>query len=202
MSYDIASSSLSRHGSNTRPTVGAGEFYTSFDTSELAETLGALPEQVRTAATWAARHTRDWLRSQVLRDLNETLGTKKKQLKMRFRKGGNGRNTMSKHSSMATLWIGVNPMGVEALKHKLRQTKNGVRVGKRFFPGAFVADVYGAGQESAWKRLGRKRVPLMKMMVPIQPEVEEILPHYIDEAAKKFEERFEHDLKYLMGKLK
>jgi hypothetical protein len=202
MPYDIASSSLSHHGSNTRPTVGAGEFYTSFDTSELAESLGALPQQVRTAATWAARHTRDWLRTQVLRDLNEELGTKKKRLRMRFRKGGNGRNTMSKNSSMATLWIGVNPIGVEALKHKLRQTKNGVRVGKRFFPGAFVADVYGEGQESAWKRLGRKRIPLMKMMVPIQPEVEEILPHYIDEAAKRFEERFEHDLKYLMGWLK
>ncbi|MCD6527006.1 MAG: hypothetical protein J7K75_08475 [Desulfuromonas sp.] len=198
MPYDIAPSSLSHHGSGSRPTVRAGELYTSFDTAGLAEKLGALPEQVRNAATWAARHTRDWLRTQVLRDLNAELGTTKKRLAMRFRKGGNGRNTMSKDTTMATLWIGVNPMGVEALKLKLRQTKSGVRVGKRYYPGAFVADVYGTGKPGVWKRLGRKRLPLIKMMVPVQPEAAHIVPKYVGEAAAIFEQRFEHDLRYLV----
>ena len=182
--------------SNT-PAYAKGDLYTTFDTSDLAAKLNALPEHVRNAATWAARHTRDWLRGQILRDLNTELGTTKKRLAMRFRKG-DARKTMSENTTTATLWIGVNPMGVEDLKQKLRQTKNGVRVGKRFFPGAFVANVYGSG-DAVWMRKGRKRLPLVKMMVPVQPEAAAILPRYTGEAARIFEERFEHDLNFLVN---
>ncbi|WP_320055614.1 hypothetical protein [Desulfuromonas thiophila] len=199
MSSRFAPSQLSHH-----PIQGHGPFdiYATLDVRPLAQYLQASEAQVRTASARAVRRVRDWLATQVRRELAARMAAQPAAVKARIKKGrvSPGSDSFSAYGSRAVLWIGVNELGVEKLKHRLRQTPTGVSVGRHEFPHAFVAKVYGRG-EKAWRRLGSKRFPLIKMTVPMEPELEEILPRLQAEAAGRFEQNFEHELRYVTGRL-
>ncbi len=174
----------------------SSDIYVQIDTEEFAQKLGATIKQLRVAARRAAAKTRNWLQTQLLRELADAVGVPKKPLRLRYRRGKK-QAAFSEATSHAILWIGTNPL--EAQKAgKARQTRKGSRAGRHFFEKAFVANVYGPG-EKIWRRKGASRFPVVKMTIPLHGEMEEILPRYERPAAEKFQQYFEHELKFAMG---
>ena len=47
--------------------------------------------------------------------------------------------------------------------------------------------------------MGKERFPVILMTVPVHKEMEEIINNYERPAAAMFENRFEHELKYVLG---
>jgi len=182
--------------------VSPFDIYASIDTKQLTAQLEATQFQVRTAAQRAVTRVRDWIHTQLAKEVAARMGTTRRVIKTRLRKSKTkkGSDSYSDWSARAVLWVGVDPIGVEKLNQRMQQHDDGVIVGDYYFPGAFVFDIYGWG-DRAWKRLGRKRFPVIKMTVPMNPEVEEILPDLMAGAERMFEQRFEHELKYVTGAL-
>lgn len=178
----------------SRAAIPPSDVYVALDTKDLAQRLGALPAQLRLASKRAATKTRNWLMTQLRRELAQALAVPQKPLRGRFRRGKG--SSYSEKAGMAVLWIGLSDIGAEQIG-KPRQLKKGVKVKQYWFERAFVADIYGG--QKVWRRKGTKRLPVIKMTVPINEEMEEILPRYEVPVARKFEEIFEHELKFAMG---
>jgi len=163
--------------------------------------LIANTKQIYMAINRAAKETRNWLQTQLRKELSLKTGIERKLLKPRFRRGN--RNAVSAWSNLAILWVGVNPMPAHWLSFGKNTTWDrsrggGVKVGTRYFAGAFMAKIYSS-ETKIWRRMGKKLFPVILMTVPIEKEMEEILPKYEKLAAYKFEQRFEHQLKFALG---
>lgn len=189
---------LSHTGPMTPASMPPSDIYVQVDTTRFEEMFTALtPAKVALASKRAAARTRDWLLTNLRRELAQRAALPQKGLKGRFRRGGRADAKAYSNEGYAVLWIGLNPL--EAQKAGTpRQTKTGVRVGRHFFSGAFIARIY-SGQEKIWQRKGRERFPVVKMTIPINEELEEILPRYQAAAERMFTQRLEHEINYLLG---
>lgn len=201
----LAYDQLSHTGSTTPRSVSSADFYVQVDTREMEKLLSILPEKVALASRRAAVRTRDWLMTQLRRELASSTGIPQKNLKGRFK-----RDAYS-DEGFATLWIGLNAMDATRAGTP-RQNKKaagprpipeaGTKVGKHFFDRAFVADIYSG--ERVWRRksfgVGSKAFPVVKMTIPVSEEMEEILPEYREAAARMFSQRLEHEVNYLLGR--
>jgi hypothetical protein len=200
----LAYNQLSHTNSTTPRSVSSADFYVQVDTREMEKLLSILPEKMTLASRRAAVRTRNWLMTQLRRELASSTAIPHKNFKGRFKRGAYS------NEGFATLWIGLNPMDATRAGTP-RQNKKaagprpipgaGTKVKKHFFDRAFVADIYNG--ESVWRRksfgAGSKAFPVIKMTIPINEEMEEILPKYEEAAARMFSQRLEHEVNYLLG---
>jgi hypothetical protein len=66
----------------------------------------------------------------------------------------------------ARLWIGTLPIPVEALGTPV-QTRSGVTVGGKSFPGAFLATMPNMSRPRVFERKGRSRLPIRRVTFPL-----------------------------------
>jgi hypothetical protein len=216
MSGDLRLSHTSKYSAAAAP---PSDVYVQVDTSEIEQRFEFLTEEMGKAARRAAARTRDWLSTQLSRELAARSGLPKKALKPRFRKAKKGGDKNSRHYSnegFAVLWIGLNAVSAEKAgqARHVRRVRSGryhkgpkpvpgagVRVRKHFFDRAFTAEIYGGG-EKVWRRKnpgpGSGQFPVVKMTIPISDAMEEILPKYQKAAERMFSDRLEHEINYLL----
>lgn len=174
----------------------SGEIFVKVDTSELEKRFALLPKQMDLAAKRAAIRTREWLRTQLSREISAMAQVPRKALNGRIRRGPKTKDGAWYSDGQAVLWIGL--AGVQAhLTGTPRQTKKGVRVGKHFFDRAFIARI-GSDTAKVWRRVDRKRIPVAIMTVPIDEAGEDLLEKYEAPAARMFSQRLEHEVNFLL----
>ena len=188
--------------------------------------LGASMKQVDQARVSSAVKVRQWLNTQLVREIARAADISPRGIKGRFKQSF----TRTGREIMASIWIGVNPLEAHKIGRP-SQNNTGVRVRGHVFDGAFKARIYTATEKvfirmtskhydsekypSEQKRPGDRfsprykkdhsplrnsgRFPVVKIRIPIAEQMEEILPEYEGPAARKFEEIFEHELKFAMG---
>lgn len=101
------------------------------DIAAAVEAVGAIPQQVRPAVHRALRKTGTAMWKPIRADAAKRANVPVKALRRRvFRHFSPTRDALS-------LWFGAYRVGLSQLG-KARQTKRGVRVGKRFYLGAFL----------------------------------------------------------------
>jgi len=166
-----------------------------FDIPKSVENFGALPGQFQIAAKRSAVKVRNWLITQLRRELATQIKVPVGALRDKFKKGAPEGVVVP--PGAAVLMIDLSAVEAQKIKNPT-QTKSGVRVGSHFFKGAFVAKIYSS-ETKVWRRKGPSRFPVVKMTVPIRADVEHLLEKYEGPMARKFEEYFEHELKYEMG---
>ncbi len=202
MSIDYSDPSNRSHAS---PDVAfrtpPSDLYITHNIDRIMKRLNLMADKktIYSAINKAAVRTRNWLQTQLARELAARTDIQKKKLRTRFKRGK--KQAVSAWSNLAVLWIGVNPIPVHLLKKKPiwdRSRGGGVRVGSRYFAGAFLAKIYSK-ETKVWRRMGKKRFPVILMTVPIQQEMEAIIKKYEKQTSQKFEERIEHELKFALG---
>jgi hypothetical protein len=170
--------------------------FVQIDTTEIEKKFDFLTVEMDTAAKRAAIRTREWLRTQVTREIASTTGVPRKALKERVRRGSKENDGAWYSDGQAVLWIGLQDIPAHYLG-KPRQTKKGVRVRKHFFDKAFTVSI-GEQAPKVWKRAGKSRLPIIKMTVPVEPGRRDLLGKYEKAAARMFSERLEHEINYLL----
>lgn len=183
------------------------------DLDQVADYFDATKRQVRLARTRALKKTAAWLRRQVL-----SAAAKHQRIPLRSIKDRAYVSNIGPSDDAITLAIGTMPVDVFNVGNPA-QTANGVRVGRHFYPGAFVKSIY-TGQEKVWIRKGSKhyspvrypvakrnqaatlpghlmgRFPVVRAAVPIHAEVERVAEVEESEIAPTFLRHFQHELNY------
>jgi hypothetical protein len=184
---------FSHTNATTVAQIPGGDIYVQIDTSALVTRFAASEKVMARAAKDAAKTTRNWLMTQLTKELINRSALPPGALKGRFRRKGSALTS----GGYAVLWIGLNAIGAEKIG-KIEQLKEGVQAGRHFFDKAFVAAIYSS-KEKVWRRKGAERLPVIKMTVPINEELEEILPQYEAAAARMFSQRLEHEVRFQLG---
>jgi len=159
----------------------------------MVQELGALKGQIDKALVSTSRKLLAWLNTQLMREMGREAHIKRQAMLPRFRKT----IRRTENGVYAAIWIGLNPFPAHVAGKPRKIGKKGVKVHTWMFDKAFIATVNG--QEMVWRRKTARRLPIMKIMISISEQMEEILPNYEGPAARKFEEIFEHELKFAMG---
>lgn len=176
---------------------------------DLAASKGQIDRALRSTTGKVQR----WINTQLVREMAAQLKIAQKAIRPRFKK----HLSRSGQEIYASIWVGVNPFEAQRVGTP-KQLKKGVRVKSWLFDKAFIASIYvsdqkvwrrqkapeswstaGGSRQKDWQRKNAGRFPVAVMMVPIAEQMEEILPRYEAPAARKFEEIFEHELKFAMG---
>jgi len=186
---------LSHTADITPISIPGSDVYVQVDSRALADRFGASEKVLGLAAWRAAKKTRDWLMTRVRRELAALASLPQRGIKGRFRR----KNKPLADSGFAVLWIGLNPVDA-ARAGRPRQLKKGTRVGRHFFDKAFTAAIY-SGTNKVWRRKGRERFPVIKMTVPLNDAMEDLLPKFQAGAERYFSSRLEHEVQYAMGLL-
>lgn len=214
----LAYNQLSHTNTSSLASIPTGDIYIQIETAELEERFRLLSKQIALAARRAALRTRNWLQTQLVRELSARAALPQKGIKARFRRGRHGdtkedeRNSQAySNEGYAVLWIGLNPVDAQTAGTPRQNKKSagprpipgaGTKVGRHFFDRAFIANIYGPG-EKVWRRKSMgarsKAFPVVKMTVPINEAMEEILPLYEAAAARMFSQRLEHECNYLIA---
>lgn len=120
---------------------------------EVLEALRLTPAAITRATQRALRKLGQWLLRKVQRDVSKTEHIALNVLRHRFRVYADSR---VKIGLAVKAWFGTRPIPADRLGNP-RQTRTGVRVGKRSFPHAFLASMYnvGAGEKrkGVWQRV-------------------------------------------------
>ena len=155
------------------------------DMQNLLRTFALSSTQIERAAARAINKTVKWVRTQALRQTAADLGISQKAVKDRFLI-----NLARVNKKKASLWIGLNEISAHKLG-KARKTKNGLRIRDREFAGAFQPRKL----KPVFRRIGKARLPIEKVMVPIKSS--ETIIHYLYARAKdQFMKIFERELNF------
>ena len=129
------------------------------DITRATAQIAATPAQLEKAVQRAIKKTLRWLQTRISRDIAKELGVPQKAIKHRLTLSQTGKGTNGIH----ILWLGTAPLAAE-MAGKPRQTKSGVTVGKRKFPGAFYRDIYGDGPK-VWIRASRAQALAIRWLI-------------------------------------
>lgn len=113
--------------------------------TELQALAAVSPDKVATAQVRASNGVAKWLGLNIGRELSRQEKVALKVIRARLRVFSSSRANPN-----AKLWLGIDPIPVVGLG-KPRQTRRGVTVGRRRFPGAFVATMR-SGHTGVFKR--------------------------------------------------
>lgn len=190
------------------------------DLAQATAYMTAAPQQMEKATQRAMKKTMRWLRKHIAKDLATALGVTQKSIKHRLTLTQAGKGAHGVH----ILWLGTAPMAVEMVG-KPRQTKRGVTVGKRKFPGAFYRDIYGDGPK-VWIRTSRARdlgltlptwgkssrhrantippgdsgrFPVQRVAIDIDTTARDIFRRYEKQAQRRFSTLIEQELNYAVN---
>lgn len=176
--------------------MAAGDIYVRHTGPDLERLFAGLqPEQINLVSRRAAARTRDWLLTQVRRELAAKGEVPQNAIKGRLRRGR--KSAYSEADNSAVLWVGLNPLAA-ARAGKPRQLKSDAKAGRHHFDRAFVARIY-SGRDQIWRRLGNRRFPVIKMTVPLNEHMEGIAARYEELAAEMFATRLRHEVNHLIS---
>ena len=161
---------------------------------DIIRTINALPEQVTRAAALSLNRVADWMKSQTSRTISKEQRIKLKLIRDRIKV-----SRASKRSLQSLL--NCDFQGVKAIDlGKPRQTKPGTVVAGRLFKHAFIARLKKGGAEGVYRRVGKKRFPLISARVEIYDDAVNIVSDLLGtEAGAVFEKRFVHEIQRLTG---
>ena len=164
-------------------------------------------KQIQKAITRANRKLIAWLKRQTVRELAQATGVPQKAITPRIR------ITQNQSAGTITLWVGLNPIEAQRVGQP-RQTRSGVRVGRRLFSRAFVARVFDSTPK-VWRRkyAGQPRFvdsmtsaprhllhrfPLVKMVVDIADASAPYLTQLRARALTRYGELLNQELNYAL----
>lgn len=107
------------------------ELNVSWEIGEVLESIAATPKQVRQATRRALSRTARHMQTVVRREAAKEAKVPQKAIRGRFYRH------LSRSRDAASIWAGTYHVPLSQLGEP-RQTKAGVRVGRLFYPGAFV----------------------------------------------------------------
>lgn len=190
------------------------------DIALAAAHIASTPEQLEKATQRAIRKTMRWLQTRISRELAQSLGVPQRAIKPRLSLTQTGKGTQGVH----ILWLGTAPLAAEQAG-KPRQTKSGVTVGKRKFPGAFYRDVYGDGPK-VWIRASRAnalgmdlpqwgkpqrsrasglsadnkgRFPVRRVSIDVKDAANTLFARYQNHVERRFSQVIEQELNYAVN---
>ena len=177
-----------------------------------AALVGATEKQLEAATTSTLSKVKKRIETRIKRRAAKELRMPQRAIGDRFFS-----NTISPGDSVLKVWIGtwaISPYSIGSPAQTLR----GVRVGRRSFPGAFLAKIY-TGTEKVWIRLHsphytpdlyptkyrpgdrgltglRGRFPVVRAAVPIDGVVSEVVELEGDAIMEDFEKVYLQELNY------
>jgi hypothetical protein len=161
---------------------------------QITETIAATESHLITAAYRALNKTALWLKTQSVREISSQKRIQQKLIRERLRIVKANRNSL-KSLVIASLY------GIKASKlGRMHQTSKGAKAGNYEFSGAFIAKM-PMGHIGIYKRKTKRRLPIKELTVPLEPVASNIIKAFVDtDAAKKFNEYFRHELKFILRK--
>lgn len=180
----------------------------------LGEMVGATEDQISAARTSALRKMRSRTETHIKRRVAKTLGIPQRVLTGRFFS-----RALEAGDDTLKVWIGawnVSPSAIGTPKIYGKPGKSGgVRVGRRSYPGAFVAKIY-SNEAKIWIRLRSKhfdpalyptavasggnggggRFPVVQAAIPIEAVVKDVLDQDSPLIEADFEKLFINELNY------
>lgn len=164
------------------------------DLASWQQALTATEQQVITAAVRALNKTARWARSHLA-----SATAKKSNVKV-----GLVRNSLSvvrARPSKPSIVVGLNQKAGEIKAHKLgaaRQNASGVRVAKRQFDHAFIAQMPN-GHQGVFRRRSKSRLPIQEVQIVITGRLRDEMESLSERGLMdNFERIFERELNYLM----
>jgi hypothetical protein len=179
---------------------------------EMADLAGATDRQFDTARARALRKLQTTIETKIKREASRKLNLPQRAIGDRFFS-----NNIQPGDEELKVWVGtwdIEPFSIGAVS----QSKFGVRVGRRSYPGAFLARIY-SGKEKVWIRLHSKhyssdlyptrkrpgdrglqplkgRFPVVRASVPIDEIMAEVIDNQSGFFAAQFKEIFQRELNY------
>ena len=157
--------------------------------------LKAVDRALRKLTAWIERHSK--------RELGKVLKVPARVLSVRF-----FRSFLLQGSKREVhVWFGLNPIRYSQIG-SLRQTSKGVRVGKHFLQGAFVAQMK-SGHRGVFLRDRSSRhekrpdgqwteLPINEQMLEIEEEASRTLERFYQRAESRFKELLRQELNYVI----
>ena len=180
------------------------------DIEQLTRLFKNSPQKTEKAIQRALAKVSRWAERQVLRDLSRQMNVTQKQLKALNRVVVRRTKTPGEKRYLS-VWIGTNPVGAHRFGTP-RQTRDGVRVGKRFWRGAFLLQPHNTDKtlvfrrKANWqhryqqsRRSGRwmwMGLPLEKQTVPIEAQADASLQKLSPVLLDRFTDLLHQELNY------
>lgn len=153
------------------------------DWNRIKDLLGVLQKDMKAALRTAVRQTGQWANREGARGLakatNVPLNVMRKGLRIKFQ------YQSVKGFSTARLWYGLNEISLKYLG--ARQQKKGVRARGNTYKGGFVSSALDG---HAFQRVGKERLPIRKLDMPIAEKGMAFLAEFEATVAAKFVELF------------
>jgi hypothetical protein len=166
----------------------------------LALAVGLNAKNIDQAKRRAVRKLGLWLRRQTLREVSRDKQVQMKALRQRFAVYMDPRFG----SFAVKAWFGLNALPYDRVG-KPRQTARGVRAGKHFLEGAFLASpkLFGAAPTTpgVWMRKGKERMPIFKPRLEIAEDFAASLDKVFPHAHKKLQTLLQQEIKYELLKV-
>lgn len=161
--------------------------------SQWPQALAASEDQTRKAAVRALNKTARWLRTQVTRDTARSLDVKVGAVRpgLVLLRARNSRPEAGVALAKTAGVIKAAALGTP------RQTARGVRVGRRHWDHAFLADMPN-GHQGVFRRRGKARLPIQEVQLVVTGRMANVMEDLSDgPALRHFETLFQRELRYL-----
>ena len=157
--------------------------FVEYDWARIRDLLGVLQKDMKAALRTAVRQTGQWANREGARGLakatNVPLNVLRRGLRIKFQ------YQSIKGYSTARLWYGLNAVALKYIG--VKQQKKGVRARGTTYPGGFVS---ASLKGHAFQRVGKDRLPLRKLELPIVEKGNAFLAEFEGRVAEKFVELF------------
>lgn len=166
---------------------------------QLVLDLAATEKQTEKALRSTISKMASWMRTRTVRGLSDELKMQQRIIRRRLKAA---KFKQTAHGGFATIWYGLNPVGLVHLG--ARQTKSpggGVKVkqaGGINLPGAFIARMKN-GHQGVFKRRDKRRLKIDEQDAPIQQPADNYLAQVAvlnAEFTSQFFKTLEHELKW------
>lgn len=160
--------------------------------ARMPDILNAARKELDLASDRALRKTAKWLRTHSAREIGRELRIVQRPIRSRF-------HVYPIRGQQETkLWIGLEPLSVHYLGDP-RQTPEGVKVGRRDYPHAFV-DPMKSSSPMVWRRKGRERLPVEKVTLGIEDVAMPAIERWERRATARFIEIFEQEARHVLSR--
>jgi len=160
------------------------------DLRDAARAVGVTERAAKKAARRAITKTARWMRTQAARDVSGATGIPQKHIRRRLGSYARGEEGMAR-----SVWLGTNPIPAHRLG-RARQTRRGVTVGRRRYPGAFMPWPEQGGP--VFRREGQSRHPIERVEEQIAEHGEAAMSRLQVRAQHRFTELLSQELRYEM----
>lgn len=156
--------------------------------------LTSTEQQLKTAATRALNKTARWLRVRVAGDTASQLNIKVSVVKAEL-------VLLRARPNQPIAGVGLKRSGAVIKASTLgipQQTSRGVRTGRKYWDGAFVAN-NRRGHQAVFRRRGKARLPIQELHIVVRDAMSDVMEHLSGgPAMQQFNKIFEHELRYVM----